>query len=83
MNAPDGDRYSGIGYTNREIMEMTNPTLDSYGMDYIYDKFSWDHCADIGYDFDALLYDIKYNGTAYNETDLSVSSDNKGWRSRR
>ena len=45
-----GDRYKGYGYTNKEILDMTNPT--SYSMPYIYDNFQWDHCDD---DFDELL----------------------------
>jgi len=45
-----GDRYKGYGYTNKEALDMTNPT--SYSMPYIYDNFQWDHCDE---DFNELL----------------------------
>ena len=60
-----GDRYNGYGYTNKEILDMTNPT--SYSMPYIYDNFQWDHCDD---DFNALLESIV--DYSVNEWDTSL-----------
>lgn len=83
LNAPDGDRYSGVGPTNREIFEWTNPTRSTYKMEYIYDGFTWDHCKDQGYDIEGLLEFLYYNVTpsATNESAVEVTSD-KGWRTR-
>ena len=58
-----GDLYSGAGLTNREVYTYTDPRSAAYNMTYIYDDFSWDHCADTK-DFSALiveLYDKYWN----------------------
>jgi len=41
-----GDAYSGWGYTNREMLTMSNPNTDDYMLPYIYDDFSWNHCEE-------------------------------------
>jgi len=41
LDAPNGDRFSYTGPTNREIFAWANPTTDDYAMPYIYDKFTW------------------------------------------
>lgn len=80
MDAPNGDRHSGTGPTNREIMDWNNPTKDTYGIEYIYDKFDWTHCEEVGYDFEALLAYQYYNVTPseFNGTQVVVDSV-KGW----
>lgn len=85
LDAPNGDRFTAVGPTNREIMEWTDPTSESYGMPYIYDSFTWDHCVDQGYDFDQLLSDLYYgNVTVANTTEVVLTDDlnEKGWRGR-
>jgi hypothetical protein len=52
LNFASGDKDSHFGSTNREVMDDTDPTQETYGMTYIYDHFSWDHCDE---DFDALI----------------------------
>jgi len=79
LDAPNGLRYSGTGATNREIMEWTNPTRTSYAMEYVYDGFVWDHCADTGYDFEELSSYLYYNASITNVSAVTVTSD-KGWR---
>jgi hypothetical protein len=84
LDAPNADRHTGIGPTNREIMEWTNPTLDSYQMTHIYDKFEWSHCEETGFKFQDLLANLKYNITANGLYDASTvendDGDLKGWR---
>lgn len=43
-----GDTYNTR--TNREILELLDPRINS--MSYVYDTFKWDHCKADGYDFD-------------------------------
>jgi len=44
LDAVTGNKNSYVGPTNREIFEWTNPTKDTYAMNYIYDSFIWPHC---------------------------------------
>ena len=77
MDAVSGDRDGGVGPTNAEIMSWTNPTQDSYSMEYIYDGFDWSHCTDIGYDIRREL-ENQYAGVA--EPVVEQFSSGKGWR---
>lgn len=47
-----GDKNAGFGLTNKEVLLMSDPRSDNYGMSYIYEHFKWDHCLD---DFDDLF----------------------------
>ncbi len=80
LDAPNGDRYSGTGPTNQEILDWNNPTKLSYKQNYIYDGFTWDHCEEIGIEFSALLSYQYYNVTPseYNGTAITFDSE-KGW----
>jgi len=42
----NGEKTSGYGPTNREILDGTDASSASYSMNYIYNDFSWDHCDD-------------------------------------
>jgi len=75
LDAPNNDRYSFVGPTNREVHDGTNPTSSDYSMPYIYDGFSWSHCLESGYDFDALIDGLYNNGTF----NVSSSNSEKGW----
>jgi hypothetical protein len=55
LDAPNNDRYTYVGPTNKDVHDGTNPTNPQYSMKYIYDTFTWSHCIQEGYDFDALL----------------------------
>jgi hypothetical protein len=56
LNFVTGDRYGeGFGPTNKEALEMIHPTSGTYAVQYIFDDFTWDHCADIGYDIESYL----------------------------
>ena len=48
----NGDKNSGYGPTNHEILKATNPKNNEYSMTYIYDNFDWDHCEE---DFESLI----------------------------
>lgn len=51
-----GDVSSTWGPTNGETIVASDPTRSDYTMPYIYDSFSWDHCADeSGGDIDTKL----------------------------
>jgi len=41
-------------FTNRQMMEVVDPTNELFALPYVYDNFKWDHCAEDGYDFDML-----------------------------
>lgn len=56
LDAEAGDRFSYTGYTNAELLSMTDPTSSDYSMDYIYDGFTWSHC--ITSDFTDLLTEL-------------------------
>ncbi len=43
------------GQTNHDAWAATDPRYDTYTETYIYDDFSYSHCADSGYDVDELL----------------------------
>jgi hypothetical protein len=75
LDAPNNDRNSYVGPTNNQMMVNTNPSKNTYGMEYIYDSFSWDHCAETGYDMVGLVEAI-YDGTYFN---TSTSNSEKGW----
>ena len=75
LDAPNNDRYSFVGPTNREVHDGTNPTSSDYSMPYIYDGFSWSHCLESGYDFDDLIVELYNNGTF----NVSSSNSEKGW----
>jgi hypothetical protein len=55
LNAITGNRFDYYGLTNREVLNATDPRLESYSMNYIYDSFEWSHCKD----FKSGKYDIK------------------------
>lgn len=55
LDAPNNDRYTYVGPTNKDVHDGTNPQNPEYSMKYIYDTFTWNHCIQEGYDFDALL----------------------------
>ena len=85
LDAPNGDRFTAVGPTNREVMAWTDPTQEDYGMPYIYDSFAWDHCTGQGYDFDELLLSLYVgNTTVANTTEVILTDDlnEKGWRKR-
>jgi hypothetical protein len=48
----NGNRDNGIGPTNKETFDDTNPTSTSYAMHYVYADFKWDHCEE---DFVGML----------------------------
>jgi hypothetical protein len=75
LDAPNNDKYSYVGPTNREIFEGTNPKNIDYNMPYIYDKFNWEHCLLEDLDFDELITDL-YNDFTYN---ISIPDSEKGW----
>lgn len=75
LDAPNNDKYSYVGATNREIFEGTNPKNIDYNMPYIYDKFTWEHCLLEDLDFDELITDL-YNDFTYN---TSIPDSEKGW----
>ena len=77
LDAPNANRTGHVGWTNAEIHTGTDPRLASYAMGYIYDSFTWDHCADIGLDFEGLLTD-KYEASQKDdeeEEDEDVETD--------
>ena len=79
LDAPNTDRYSFVGPTNREMHDGTNPTSNDYSMPYIYDGFEWSHCLESGYDFDDLIIGL-YNNVSFNGTVNGTSSNSeKGW----
>jgi len=49
----NGDKGSGFGPTNKEIMSNTEASSSSYAMPYIYDSFKWSHCTE--QDFDSKI----------------------------
>lgn len=52
----NADKDAGTGATNKQVLSDTDPTSTDYGMPYIYDSFSWDHCSE---DFIHLLTSLK------------------------
>jgi hypothetical protein len=78
LDAPNANRYVGVGPTNREVHDDTNPTNEDYGMPYIYDEFQWDHCLEYeGIDFDYLITGLYNNSLTFN---VSSPDTEKGWR---
>ena len=75
LDAPNNDRYSYVGPTNREIHDGTDPTSSEYSMTYIYDNFNWTHCIQGGYDFNTLITEL-YDDAYFN---VSSSDSEKGW----
>lgn len=53
----NGDKSSGFGPTNHEILKGTNPSTVDYTMPYIYDNFDYDHCSE---DFFELMKTLLY-----------------------
>ena len=47
LDYENADENGRIGSTNHEILVSTNPVSDVYSMPYVYDGFSWSHCADV------------------------------------
>jgi len=41
-----GDKNSGYGLTNKQILDYTDPTSDDYNVPYIFDHFKWEHCEE-------------------------------------
>jgi hypothetical protein len=54
LNFVTGVKSEQWGETNREILDATDPTSDTYSMPYMFDSFTWDHCEE---DFEGLLSD--------------------------
>lgn len=52
-----GERYKNtIWIKNGEFIDMTNPTNENYAMPYVYDTFTWSHCAGLSDgDIDSFL----------------------------
>lgn len=67
-----GKVKEGIGATNRNIVDWTNPANISYAMPYVYDDFSWSHC---GNEFATLLLDLA-EGTATGVSSSSLFAEN-------
>jgi hypothetical protein len=44
LNFVDGDKTTGFGPTNQEIIEYNKPMKRNYAMPYVYDDFTWSHC---------------------------------------
>lgn len=57
-----GNRSVKVGPTNRAVLDATDPRKSTYSMPYIYDQFSWSHCAQ---DISALLRAMKANFSAF------------------
>lgn len=75
-DAPNNDKTTVVGPTNRQVMMWNDPTKSYYGNTYIYDNFKWDHCSDYNnLDFDALVTSLHSNATF----NVSTSSSEKGW----
>lgn len=59
-----------IGMTNREVIDATDPTSKDYSMPYIYDSFSWSHCASAhAGDVDSTLEKIYKEGATSSDDD--------------
>jgi hypothetical protein len=58
-----GNRSQHTGWTNGRVVKALDPrSSGDYSMNYVYDSFSWSHCAaSSGYDFAALL-ETMYDG---------------------
>jgi len=68
LDAPNNNRTGHVGWTNAEIHKATDPTRAEYGMGYVYDSFTWDHCLYYNLDFVGLLEE-KYEAIADSSTD--------------
>eukprot|EP01035_Chromulina_nebulosa_P020231 gene20231-26265_t len=68
-----GDRKKFIGLTNEQVMKLTTPTSDSYGMSYVYDGFQWDHCLNDNLDFSKLLVDNQL-ASYFNKNEIKATS---------
>ena len=53
---------TGHYYTNKELYELFDPNKDY--LPYVYDKFTWDECKEIGHDIREFWKDEKANKTA-------------------
>jgi hypothetical protein len=42
----EGDVSQGYGPSNREYETSSDPTSRDYSLNYVYDKFTWDHCSE-------------------------------------
>jgi hypothetical protein len=73
LDAPNANRTGHVGWTNAEIHKATDPTSAEYSMGYIYDDFDWDHCADLGLDFEELLQE-KYDSFQSSQSSIASSS---------
>jgi hypothetical protein len=73
LDAPNANRTGHVGWTNAEIHKATDPTSAEYSMGYIYDDFDWDHCADLGLDFEELLQE-KYDSYQSSQSSIASSS---------
>jgi len=47
-------KEKGFGLTNKEVLEMSDPTSEDYSMTYIYEDYSWSHCKGTS-DFTSLF----------------------------
>ena len=41
-----GDKNSGYGLTNKQVLDYTDPTSEDYNMPYVFDHFKWEHCEE-------------------------------------
>jgi len=58
-----GNRSLHTGWTNGRVVKALDPrSSGEYSVNYVYDSFSWSHCAALSsdYDFDALLKTMYY-----------------------
>lgn len=77
LNFVSGDKSTGYGPTNREMIDGTNPTSASYNMPYIYGHFEWSHCT---INFSDLLDRLAANaelGIYGDETDSTAPHTHK------
>jgi hypothetical protein len=52
----NGNKNSGYGLTNRQVLDYTDPTSSAYQMTYVYDHFKWEHCEeDFAGEIESLL----------------------------
>ena len=68
----NGDKNSGTGLTNSQVLAYTDPTSDAYAMTYIYDHFRWDHCEeDFAAEIESLYSTDSKESSTHNPTPAS------------
>ena len=86
LDFESGDKSKGIGPTNKQTMDDTDPTFMGYAMPYIYQDFKWSHCDE---DFETMLtaglYGIVKGGSssgALNDPSVSTTTRQSGKAAR-